>query len=221
MEYCNKTIRPDSQARFKCKKEKRHSDKCESTPFLNHLKTFSNGKFRKVAEKIEQDAYHTRGNKTRPFKNRSFRWDTPVENPEQHKNEKNLGIPKKEYAAQEECFKVAQKLTRLIYEMAGAPKCPPEITKLLDKKPICNSAKCPICNGSLDINDFRKAKWGKALIEMCHVQPLSEHKVMHNYKNMSWAHRECNIAQGEKSIPTFLKWISGILKSHGYIISKR
>ena len=105
--------------------------------------------------------------------------------------------------------------------MMGAPVCPPEIERLLDKKPTQNNAKCPICNRPLNINDFGKAKWGKALIEMCHVLPLSEHKVMHNYENMSWAHRECNIAQGEKSIPEFLVWISDILKAHGYTVSKK
>lgn len=220
LEYCNKIIRLDSQAKFRCKKEKGHTGRCQPTPFLNHFKEYNNAEYGKVAQKIEQDAYHTRGNKTRPFKNRSFRWDTPVENPKEHKDEENLGIPKKEYASQEECFQVAQKLTKLAYEMAGAPKCPPEIEKRLDKKPIPNNARCPICKGFLDINDFKKAEWGKALIEMCHIYPLGEDKIMHNYENIGWAHRHCNIAQQERSIPEFLKWISKILEAHGHTVKR-
>ena len=54
---------------------------------------------------------------------------------------------------------------------------------------------------------FHAAQRGKAVVETCHLDPRS-----HSPKNVGFAHRECNIAQGNKSIDEFYDWISGILQ---------
>jgi hypothetical protein len=55
-----------------------------------------------------------------------------------------------------------------------------------------------------------EAKRGKALIETCHKNPR-----IHNADNVSLAHRECNIAQGSKTLDEFYAWIEGILERAG------
>ncbi len=215
MQACNKTIRNNTKAKYICKLEKNHTGRCDKAPFLKDLRV----SFPKGAAKINQDAYHTRGNKTKPYKNRSFRWDHAISKKKESrlKNKKNLGIPKKEYATQEQCYLVAKKLTRLIYEMKNAPSYPKSIIKYLDKKPVSNKCRCPLCLKILDINDFSKAKWGKAEIEMWHNFPLSEKAIRHVTNNMSWGHRDCNIAQGEKTTKKTLSWFKTILKEHKLI----
>lgn len=212
--YCDKVIRENSQSKFCCKLEKNHRGKCNPFPFLNHLKKT----YRKIAEKIIQDAYHTRGNKTKPYKNRSYRWDTPISQEEASrlKNQENKGIPKKEFSSQEECFKVAKKLTRLIYEMDGAPDCPIEIIKYLDKAPdkTNNPCKCPLCLEKLNIDDFNENVWGKAKVELWHVEPLKDSEVQHKAENMEWGHRTCNIAQQERTTAQTVNWMEKIVKKH-------
>jgi len=34
----------------------------------------------------------------------------------------------------------------------------------------------------------------------------------HNAENVGFAHRECNIAQGAKTLPEFYRWIAEILE---------
>ena len=48
---------------------------------------------------------------------------------------------------------------------------------------------------------------GKAAIETCHKDPR-----MHNPENIGVGHRECNIAQGAKTLEEFYQWIEEILK---------
>jgi hypothetical protein len=57
--YCNK-IKRKSAKNFECKLANGHAGKCNNFPFLTHLKTAH----KKIAKKIEQDAYNSRGNKT-------------------------------------------------------------------------------------------------------------------------------------------------------------
>jgi hypothetical protein len=74
---------------------------------------------------------------TKPFKNRSHRWDIAISQAAAltMKSQKNKGIPQKEYATQDECFRVAQKLARLVYEMDNTPHCPKNISEHLDQVP--------------------------------------------------------------------------------------
>jgi len=211
---CLKVIRPNSKNKIKCRLERGHGGKCNPYPFLEELKKTH----RKIANKIIQDAYHSRGNKTKPFKNRSFRWDRPISQGEASKlkSKKNLGIPKKEYSSEEECFKVARKLTRLIYEMQNSPDCPKKIKKYLDKKPDKkkNPCGCPLCLEKLDILDFDKNVWGKAEIELWHIDPLKDSEINHNEDNLGWGHRTCNIAQQERNTDDTIKWMDKIVKKH-------
>lgn len=46
----------------------------------------------------------------------------------------------------------------------------------------------------------------KAAIETCHKNPR-----MHNPENVGFGHRECNIAQGAKTLDEFYQWIEAIL----------
>lgn len=218
--FCNKVLRKNTESKFQCKLEKGHEGRCNPHPFLDHLKE----SHRRIADKIIQDAYHTRGNKTKPYKNRSFRWDRPISPAEAQKlkNRKNLGIPKKEYSPQEDCFKVARKLTRFIYEMEGSPDCPVEIKKYLDKVPDKkgNPCVCPLCLEEMNISDFDAATWGKAVIELWHIKPLSAEKVLHTEDNLGWGHRTCNIAQQERTTEDAIKWMESIVEKHKKIGEK-
>jgi len=213
---CNKISRKSAK-NFECKLAQGHLGICNPFPFLAALKN-SNPK---VAKKIEQDAYHTRGNKTKPFKNRSFRWDNAISNQQAltMKTLQNQGIPKKEYATQEDCFKVAQKLTRLVYEMGNAPDCPDEIKLYLDQIPNKqnNPCVCPLCKEKLNIQDFNNSLWGQAVIELWHIKPLNENTFEHNVDNIAWGHRACNIAQNDKTLDDTLDWFEKILKAHNRI----
>jgi hypothetical protein len=51
-----------------------------------------------------------------------------------------------------------------------------------------------------------REKFGAAVIETCHKNPR-----VHNADNVGFAHRECNIAQGAKTLDEFYAWIEGIL----------
>lgn len=214
--YCNK-IKRKSTKNFECKLLTGHSGKCNSFPFLEDLKITNP----KITQKIKQDAYHTRGNKTKPFKNRSFRWDSPISNKQAltMKGLKNQGIPKKEYSTQEECFKVAQKLTRLVYEMENAPDCPYEIIRYLYQVPDKqnNTCICPLCKEKLNIQDFDNSQWGQAVIELWHTKPLNEIMFEHNADNVEWGHRACNIAQNDKNLDETLDWFEKILNAHNRI----
>ncbi len=214
MEFCNKILRSGTLSNMECKLEKDHHGICDSYPFLKHLILIQ----KKLSDKIKQDAYHTRGNKTKPFKNRSVRWDRPISQEEAKnlKNENDLGIPKKEHSSQEECFKVARKITRLIYEMDDAPVCPPEIQKYLDQEPDKkdNPCICPLCLEKIKISDFKENVWGMAKIELWHITPLSDNTPNHDADNLGWGHRTCNIAQQERTTDETIDWMESLVKKH-------
>ena len=69
-----------------------------------------------------------------------------------------------------------------------------------------NSTCCVICRLPLDYKLFSKAARGKAAIETCHKNPR-----IHNPENIGFGHRECNIAQGSKTLDEFYQWIADIL----------
>jgi hypothetical protein len=54
---------------------------------------------------------------------------------------------------------------------------------------------------------FAKAARGKAEIETGHRNPR-----LHNAQNVGFAHRECNIAQGSKTLEEFYTWIADIVE---------
>jgi hypothetical protein len=118
-------------------------------------------------------------------------------------------------ATYEDCMSVAVKLTWLAYQMPDAPTCPKDIKNYLEKRygtMAANSTPCIICKEPLSFSLFENAKRGKAEIETAHSNPRE-----HNDINVGFAHRECNIAQGNKTLDEFYDWIIGILVRAGKI----
>jgi hypothetical protein len=181
--------------------QKRHTD----LPFLLHLKET----YKKVADKIERDSLNTRG----------APWPKNLAGVQKRRNRQPHWTLKqgdqlfpKHYADYETCLAVARRMTYYVYSMPNAPDCPREIVKYLEKEPVRNSYLCPICLEPVDFNDFHEAQQSKALIETAHLDPQSEY--IHTPDNVCFAHRMCNIAQGDRSIEHFLEWIDGILQRH-------
>jgi len=116
-------------------------------------------------------------------------------------------------ASYEDCMSAAQYLTWSAYGMKGAPP-PDEYTdKYLGAcfgPMVPGSTGCLICRAPLDFSLFHAARRGKAEIETAHAEPRS-----HTAGNVGFAHRDCNIAQGDKSLNEFYEWMLGILKRAG------
>ena len=183
--------------------QSRHTD----MPFLLDLKKHH----KKVGDKIERDSLNTRG---APWpKNLSGVQKRRNRQPHWTLKEGDQLYPQ-HYADYETCLEVAKRMTYYVYCMHGAPTCPDEIVKYLEQKPEEDTYLCPICLLPVDFRDFEKAKQSKALIETAHLDPQAEY--IHTPDNVCFAHRTCNIAQGDRSIPDFLNWMDGILKRHKY-----
>ncbi len=175
-------------------------------PFLRHLKL----KHPKIAEKIERDSLNTRG---APWpKNRAGVQKRRNRQPHWTLKEGDQLYPR-HYADYEICLEVARALTIHVYEMEGAPPCPPDIAKSLGRVPVAGTYTCPVCCIPLALRNFELAKQSRAEIETSHIDPKADY--IHTPGNVAFAHRQCNIAQGERSVPAFLDWIRGILERHG------
>jgi len=225
MKYCNKVIEGGSKYKDlqnkKCHLLKGHEGKCEEFPFLNHLRK----DFKRIADKIKRDATMTTGAAWKSEDagpNRILRW-VMLESDEILKtygiNMDNLkdGVVAKlrEKAADyDACIQVAVKLTWLVYQMGGAPECPQVTKSYLENH--CGTMNqptvCAICLDKLSFELFHTAKRGKANLETCHLNPR-----IHDANNVGFAHRECNIAQGNKSLDEFYEWIYQILIRAGKI----
>lgn len=113
-------------------------------------------------------------------------------------------------ATYKNCMSVARRLAWCVYGMSGAPDPDISTKQYLEAEfgPIVkDSTGCLICKAPLDFALFRKARRGKAEIETAHAQPRA-----HTAGNVGFAHRHCNIAQGDKSLKEFYDWIKGILR---------
>lgn len=221
MEFCHKIIPTRSQytdvAERKCHCPKAHNGKCEEFPFLNHLKVIN----KRVAEKIKRDATMTTGaawKSSDAGPNRILRWVMLLDDKNLLKYGINMAGLKpgviaklREKAADyDSCVLVAAKLTWLVYQMKNAPEAPHAIKEYLENlfgEMTSNSTYCVICRLPLDYESFSMAARGKAAIETCHKDPR-----MHNPENIGFGHRECNIAQGAKTLEEFYQWIEEILK---------
>lgn len=225
MKYCNKTI--DGRSKYKDLQSKKchlpdgHQGKCQEFPFLNHLKI----DFKRIADKIKRDSTMTTGAAWKSEDagpNRILRWvmlesdDKLLEYGINMSNLKDGVIAKlREKAADyDSCIQVAIKLTWLVYQMKGAPECPKEIKQYLESHfgEMNNITVCSICLDTIPFELFHSAKRGKANLETCHLNPR-----IHDSSNVGFGHRECNIAQGNKSLDEFYDWITAILKRAGKI----
>lgn len=221
MNFCNKIIASKSQyaevADHKCHCIKGHTGKCNEFPFLEHLKATAPS----VANKIKRDATMTTGAAWKSEDagpNRILRWVMMLDDNKLLKYGLDMSKLKpgviaklREKAADyDSCILVAAKLTWLVYQMENAPTPPEDIKSYLEDlfgemKP--GSTLCVICRLPLDFKLFELAARGKAAIETCHKNPR-----MHNADNVGFGHRECNIAQGNKSLDEFYSWIEGIIE---------
>jgi hypothetical protein len=116
-------------------------------------------------------------------------------------------------ATYDQCMNVAMSLTYSTYGMAHAPAPTPEIKSYLESSfgpIIVGSTVCLVCKAPLDYADFALARRGKAELETAHSSPRS-----HTAKNVGFAHRLCNIAQGDRSVKEFYAWIKTILQRTG------
>ena len=121
-------------------------------------------------------------------------------------------------APYEACMSVAQKLTALVYGMENAPVPPDDIRDYLTSlfgPFVPNATKCQVCLKTLDYKLFDEARRGKAEIETAHQNPR-----IHTADNTGFAHRSCNIAQGNKTVAEFYEWIATILERAGYTIKR-
>lgn len=222
LELCLKVIPSRSKyvevAARRCHKLKGHKGRCHEFPYLSHLRQVAP----KVEAKIKRDATMTTGaswSSEDAGPNRILRWVILLEDDElltKYRIDMNKLKPqvqaklRDKKATYEDCMDVARRLTWLVYQMKNAPEPPKEIREYLEafEGPMqVGSTVCVICRLPLSFDLFHLARRGYAPIETCHPDPR-----LHTPDNVGFAHRECNIAQGQKSLDEFYEWIEGILR---------
>lgn len=220
MELCKKAISTTSKykdlAEKYCHREKGHVGKCSEYPYLGHLKTTH----KRVADKVVRDSTMTTGAAWKSKDagpNRILRWVMLLSDEELLKfgldmSQMKPGVVAKlreKSATYQECMQVAGKLATLVYQMPDAPDCPEEIKRYLEVRygPLIEgSTTCIVCRKPLSFTLFDGAQRGKAEIETAHSNPRT-----HSDENVGFAHRECNIAQGNKTLDEYYEWIEGTL----------
>jgi len=221
MEYCGKPIASRSKYSTtnlrRCFKPKKHSGKCDEFPYLSHLSEVEP----KVAGKIVRDSIMTTGASWKSEDagpNRIMRWVMLKSDRELLSLGINMSALKPQVVAKlrekaadySSCMAVAQKLTFLVYSMRNAPTPPTEIATYIENTVgpiVTNSTCCLVCLEPLDFNLFSAARRGKAELETSHSNPR-----LHTSSNVGFAHRACNIAQGNKNLDEFYDWIEAILR---------
>lgn len=185
----------------------RHTD----MPFLLHLKN----KHQKIAEKIERDSFNTRG----------AAWGTDKDGEQYRRNRQPRWTLKpgdqlypQHYQEYEICLEIAREMTLQIYEMPDAPDCPPEIARFLPREPVRGNYLCPICLEPIYVADFEEAKQSQAVIDTDHLNATLE--FCHVPGNVFFAHHDCNVRKGERSLKGFLDWVTELLERHGYSVTE-
>jgi hypothetical protein len=230
---CGKPLRTRTNSKYdpiglhRCHREAGHAGPCAEFHYLEHLKTAAP----RVAAKIIRDATKTTGASWKSKDagpNRISRWTMLLSDDELLA----LGIRmstlkpwvvaklREKAAAYEDCMSSARYLAWSVYGMEGGPEPDPETKAYLEGQfgPIINGATgCLVCRAPLRFELFHKARRGKAEIETAHAAPRA-----HTPGNVGFAHRHCNIAQGDKSLNDFYDWITGILeRAHRITVHNR
>ena len=220
MELCKEAI--SSTSKYKdisekyCHQEKGHSGGCSEYPYLAHLKT----EHKRVAAKVVRDSTMTTGAAWKSKDagpNRILRWVMLLSDAELLQFGLDMSLMKpgvvaklrEKSATYQECMLVAGKLATLVYQMPDAPDCPAKIKSYLEERFGAftkDSTTCIVCREPLSFALFQVALRGKAEIETAHSNPRT-----HSDENVGFAHRDCNIAQGNKTLNEFYQWIEGIL----------
>ena len=200
----------------RCHRIQGHAGPCDEFPYLQQFKR----EYPRVAGKIIRDATMTTGAAWKSEEagpNRILRWVMQLNDEELRALNINMAILKpgvvaklrQKAASYEDCMEVAMKLTWGAYQMWGAPMPPPDIQAYLESffgAMHTGTTLCMVCRLPLSFASFQEAQRGKAEIETAHRNPRA-----HNAENVGFAHRECNIAQGNKTLEEFYNWIAGIL----------
>lgn len=220
MEFCLQEIPTRSKygkiQSHLCQREKGHPGAHDEFPFLRELLITHPS----VANKIKRDATMTTGAAWKSEDagpNRILRWTMLLSNEEllhfgiRMETLKSQVVAKlrEKAATYDACMKVAKKLTWLTYQMPDAPTPSPDTANYLITifgPMIPNSTVCLVCRTPLSFTLFSRAARGKADIETAHSNPR-----LHDAENVGFAHRECNIAQGSKTLAEFYAWIEEIL----------
>jgi len=200
-----------------CQREKGHAGRHDEFPFLREFQS----SYPAVANKIKRDATMTTGaawKSEAAGPNRILRWVMLLSDREllrfgiRMKGLKPQVIAKlRDKAARYgDCLEVAKKLAWLAYQMPDAPMPTPPTIAYLEAHfgtMALGSTTCLVCRTPLSFNLFSMAVRGKAEIETGHRNPRE-----HNAENVGFAHRECNIAQGAKTLSEFYRWVAEILE---------
>lgn len=227
MQICARVIgvgrqrsRFDPEDLHRCQLPEGHQGACSEYHYLASMA----GTAPRVRNKIIRDATKTTGaswNSEDAGPNRISRWTMLMTNEQLVE----LGIPmntlspiiqrklREKAATYDDCMGAARKLAWQAYGMLNAP-VPDAATKSYLESfygPIIpGTTSCLICKDRLDFGHFENARRGRADIETAHATPRE-----HNATNVGFAHRACNIAQGNMTLPEFYDWMRGILDRNG------
>lgn len=228
MILCQKALRTRTNSKYdsaelhRCQREAGHTGNCAEFEYLGHIK----GVAPRVAAKIVRDATKTTGASWKSEDagpNRISRWTMLLSDEELLALKINMAGLKpwvvaklrQKAASYEDCMSSARYLAWSVYGMEGAPEPDQDARIYLESHfgPIVKGATgCLICKAPLRFELFHEARRGKAEIETAHANPRD-----HSPGNVGFAHRHCNIAQGDKDLNGFYDWITGILERAGRI----
>jgi hypothetical protein len=228
MEFCGKPLKPHGKSKYdaprlhRCYRERNHKGSCKEFPFLEHLKAVAP----RVAGKIARDATKTTGASWKSKgagPNRISRWTMLLSDAKLRALGINVAAFKPwvvaklrdKAATYENCMSVAQYLTWCAYSLINSPDPDAHTRQYLAALfgPIVKGTTlCLVCQAPLDFALFAAARRARAEIETAHSEPRS-----HTPGNVGFAHRSCNIAQGDKTLSEFYDWIKGILSRTGHI----
>jgi hypothetical protein len=202
-----------------CSNAAGHAGACAEFAYLSHMNRVAP----RVAAKIIRDSTKTTGAAWKSAvagPNRMDRWGMLSSLSDEVLKEKfNIDLVamgpsvqsklREKAATYEDCMAVAAKLTWAAYQMQNAPEAPPDMYRYLSARfgeLQHGSTRCIVCRDFLVFDDFEGARRGRALIETAHSNPRA-----HNPENVGFAHRDCNIAQGGRSLAEFYTWIRSIV----------
>ena len=230
LQFCGKVIPPRSKypppGQHRCYCIAGHTGPCDEFPFLVGLKQSAP----RVAAKIRRDATMTTGASWKSYDagpNRIQRWIMMLPDEEiltNYELDMTALSPtvvaklREKSASYEDCMACAIKLTWLAYGMSDAPAADEQTTHYLETfhgSITRGHTTCLICKAPIGFKLFAEAKRGKATLETSHGDPR-----MHVPNNVGFAHRDCNIAQGNRTLEEFYEWTSEILRRVGYRVDK-
>lgn len=220
MQFCGKVIQSRSKYSDRvpstCFSPVDHIGKCEQYPYLAQLLQEAPH----LAAKIKRDATMTTGAawaSSDAGPNRILRWvmqmnDDALKDYDIDMTSLSPIIQAKlreKGASYSDCMDVARKLTWLAYGTVGAPTARESIRTGLEAEFGTirkNGSVCLVCREPIPFSAFAEGRRGRATVETAHALPRQ-----HDAQNVGFAHRSCNIAQGDKDLPAFYGWITQIL----------